>query len=196
MSFKKDLELAKRFENITYDILNYKGYFPKWNPATTVSGMKPYDLACTMKDREVKIEVKTDTYTDVKSDNLCFEYECNYKPSGITTTQAEIYYYYSQSNLYVISIPALKWFLKTNPAQYKTLYQDYRRNSSIHLVNKDVIIDNNIGIKIPYAMYKPLDSSSTMKGITFTYYHNNQLEAFSVSKPTNQLYENLFNRTT
>lgn len=185
MSFKKDLELAKRFENITYDILNYKGYNPKWNTATTVSGMQPYDLICTMQNREVKIEVKTDTYTDIKSNNLCFEYECNYKPSGIATTQAEIYYYYSQTNLYIISVPTLKWYLKNNPTKYRTLYQDNIRNSSIHLINKDVIIDNNIGIKIPYQMYKPLDSSSTFKDITFTYYYNNQLEVFLVSKSTN-----------
>ena len=54
---------------------------------------KPYDLIITHKSKTYKIEVKSDRQAG-KTGNMAIEYECNGKPSGITTTEADYYVYF------------------------------------------------------------------------------------------------------
>jgi hypothetical protein len=54
---------------------------------------KPYDLIITKDGIETKIEVKSDRQAG-KTGNMAIEYECNGKPSGITSTEADYYIYF------------------------------------------------------------------------------------------------------
>ena len=54
---------------------------------------KPYDLIITKDGKTCKIEVKSDRQAG-KTGNMAIEYECNDKPSGITSTEADYYIYF------------------------------------------------------------------------------------------------------
>ena len=51
---------------------------------------KPYDM---IDGNGIKYEVKADRWT-YKTNNICIEFECNNKPSGITSSEADFYMYY------------------------------------------------------------------------------------------------------
>jgi hypothetical protein len=70
---------------------------------------KPYDV---IDEKGIKYEVKADRWT-YRSHNLCIEFECNDKPSGITSTEADYYMYYivntdnkDKPYEYVLKIPS------------------------------------------------------------------------------------------
>ena len=54
---------------------------------------KPYDLIITKDGIETKIEVKSDRQAG-RTGNMAIEFECNNKPSGITSTEADYYIYF------------------------------------------------------------------------------------------------------
>jgi hypothetical protein len=54
---------------------------------------KPYDLIITKSGKETKIEVKSDRQAG-RTGNMAIEFECNGKPSGITSTEADYYIYF------------------------------------------------------------------------------------------------------
>ena len=80
-----------------------KGYF------------KEYDLIITKDNNETRIEVKSDRHAS-KTGNLAIEYECNNKPSGITSTEADYYIYFivhpDRDETYKIPIDDLKNLVK------------------------------------------------------------------------------------
>jgi hypothetical protein len=70
---------------------------------------KPYDV---IDEKGIKYEVKADRWT-YKTHNLCIEFECNNKPSGITSSEADYYMYYivntdnkEKPYEYVLKIPS------------------------------------------------------------------------------------------
>ncbi len=85
--FKKDLQTGHFYEKKCLEYLDYdtvehkKGYF------------KEYDLIITKDGKETKIEVKSDKQAS-KTGNLAIEYECNNKPSGITSSTADYWIYF------------------------------------------------------------------------------------------------------
>jgi uncharacterized protein (DUF3820 family) len=54
---------------------------------------KPYDLIIKKDGKETKIEVKSDRQAG-RTGNMAIEFECNNKPSGITSTEADYYIYF------------------------------------------------------------------------------------------------------
>jgi hypothetical protein len=54
---------------------------------------KEYDFVLTKNEQRVHVEVKSDNLTQ-RTGNLCIEFECNKKPSGITATTADYWVYY------------------------------------------------------------------------------------------------------
>jgi hypothetical protein len=54
---------------------------------------KPYDLIITKSGKETKIEVKSDRQAG-RTGNMAIEFECNGKPSGISSTEADYYIYF------------------------------------------------------------------------------------------------------
>ena len=110
--FKKDLATGHKYEKKCLEYLDYdtvehmKGYF------------KEYDLIITKDGKETKIEVKSDKQAS-KTGNLAIEYECNNKPSGITSSTADYWIYFivypeeKREECFKIPIDHLKNIIKT-----------------------------------------------------------------------------------
>ena len=99
MSFIKDLNFGLKYEKLFLNYIKYD-YIIKH-----VGNFKEYDILAKKDDIETKYEIKSDRLA-YKTKNLCIEYECSKKPSGITTTEADYYGYFIINNeeydLYII----------------------------------------------------------------------------------------------
>lgn len=106
MAFRKDLLFGNKYEQELINVLkpeNYKimkGYH------------KEYDIEIYENNETILYEVKADrlAYT---TNNLCIEYECNAKPSGITSTTADNYAYFitkpnDEYDLYIIPVAVIR----------------------------------------------------------------------------------------
>jgi hypothetical protein len=107
MTFQKDLQFGKTYEQLTLKFLKKQ----ITDDVLTVSKgkFKPYDII--NESTGEKYEVKCDRLT-YKSGNICIEYQCNNSDSGITSTESNFYFYYvvnptSTTNVYerVYKIP-------------------------------------------------------------------------------------------
>ena len=100
-NFSNDLPLG---EEIEYRLLKHiKKKYPK---SKKIKGeFKDYDLEVPEKD--VKIEVKRDIGSK-DTENYFIEHECNYKPSGITTTKANYWVIYDEPTFHWIKTCKLK----------------------------------------------------------------------------------------
>jgi len=96
-SFSKDLEFGNSFEK------KLKAYLQP--EAFAYNDDYEYDILTFKNGSFLKYEVKADKMMS-KTGNLCIEFECNSKPSGIAVSQADIYAYYEvnkeDSKLYLI----------------------------------------------------------------------------------------------
>jgi len=98
--FEKDLETGKKFEQQALELIQKKypkayivdGYFLEWD--------------IFVPEINIGVEVKSDAQYQ-KTGNFYVEYFCNGKPSGISTTKAEIYYIYLDK-LYILKTEDLK----------------------------------------------------------------------------------------
>ncbi len=107
--FHKSLKQGQKYEKKCLEYLDYdnvihkEGYF------------KEYDLTIYKYGEPIRIEVKSDRQAS-KTGNLAIEYECNNKPSGITSTEADfwIYFivYHDRDECYKIPIDDLKNLVK------------------------------------------------------------------------------------
>ena len=85
--FQKDLATGQEYEKrsllyLDYDTYKFiEGYF------------KEYDLEITKDGLKTTIEIKSDKQASLTG-NLAIEYECNKKPSGISTTTADFWIYF------------------------------------------------------------------------------------------------------
>ena len=82
-SFFSDLAFGKSFENYAMEIVG-----EECTPGPS-GNFKPYDFTSD----GIKYEVKADKLT-YKTGNLFIEYECSDKPSGITTSEAQMLFYF------------------------------------------------------------------------------------------------------
>lgn len=85
--FEKDLEQGKKYELESLNYLDYDTYEMK------EGYFKEYDLIITKDNVDIKIEVKSDRQASITG-NMAIEYECNNKPSGITSTTADYWLYF------------------------------------------------------------------------------------------------------
>jgi len=53
--------------------------------------LRERELARIFGDRNVKIELKSETWQWEQTGNICIEYQCDGKPSGISTTEADFW---------------------------------------------------------------------------------------------------------
>lgn len=82
--FKRNLKKGKKYEQLALSYFDYeKVYYPDGN-------FKDYDFII---DDNIKVEVKSDIQASFTG-NLCIEYECNNKPSGISSTSADYWIYF------------------------------------------------------------------------------------------------------
>jgi hypothetical protein len=125
MNFKKCLSFGEKYQYELVKILNptnfkmMDGYF------------KEYDLI--IDDLlPIYYEVKADKYAYYFS-QFCIEYECNKKPSGISTTTADYYAYFvvkpfETYELYIIPVIDIKEAINNN--KYATIKEGGDRNAS------------------------------------------------------------------
>jgi hypothetical protein len=113
-SIREDLIDGKKGEDI---VLQYILYNNKNIELLTKRITKASDLILYNKDTNtnIQVEVKTDYYCRPNKDtyNIFIEYECRGNPSGILTTQSDvyIYYYVHYNKAYSILTKDLKEFI-------------------------------------------------------------------------------------
>lgn len=128
--FNEQLSQGQKYERLCLEYLEYdavehmSGYF------------KEYDLVIKKEGKGTKIEVKSDRQAS-RTGNLAIEYECNNKPSGITSTEADFWIYFivhpDRDECYIIPTEKLREIVKTCP---KVRGGDGMR-SKMFLVNKE-----------------------------------------------------------
>ncbi|NCP98481.1 hypothetical protein GW820_06385 [archaeon] len=87
MGFKSDLELGNAYEIEFLKYIEYDKYL------IMKGNFKPYDIEIYKDNIKTKYEVKCDRIAN-RTGNLCIEYICNNKGSGITTTEADYWVYF------------------------------------------------------------------------------------------------------
>ena len=113
-TFWRDLEFGNSFEK------KLKAYLQP--EAFAYNDDDEYDILTFKNGSFLKYEVKADKMM-CKTGNLCLEFNCNNKPSGIEVSKADVYAYYevngNDSKLYLIP----KNFLLSliNRKKYKTI---------------------------------------------------------------------------
>jgi hypothetical protein len=137
--FFTDLAFGNSYERRLVEMLKLTDY-------EIVKGcVKDYDIIDN--GTRLTYEVKADRNT-IKTGNICIEYECNGKPSGITTTRADyIAYFEVEGKLYII--PTIRIIECINKQQYhrrincgdgyksrcylfdKTLFTEYITNGNV-----------------------------------------------------------------
>ena len=139
MTFKKDLELGEYYEYKLIDILKPVNYLKK------IGKFKDYDLEINDKSGlKIYYEVKCDKYTHT-TNNICIEYECNNKTSGITSTTADYYAYFVidrynnkiYHDLYIIPVNDIKELIKNK--KYHSI-----KNLGDNLLSKCYLFNKNI----------------------------------------------------
>ena len=98
--FKKDLQNGKEYEKKA--LLHIQKKYPK----AYIIDCYCLDWDIYIPELEIGVEVKSDAQYQVTG-NFYVEYFCNGKPSGISTTKAEIYYIYLDKR-YIIKTEDLK----------------------------------------------------------------------------------------
>jgi hypothetical protein len=83
--FYECLDQGKIYEVETLKYLDYDSFSFNDNNA--------YDIAIIKDDKKTFIEVKSEKLAS-KTGNICIEYYCRGKPSGISVTKAEYYFIY------------------------------------------------------------------------------------------------------
>lgn len=110
MTFTKDLELGKKYEKIALEYLDYDSI------EYTVGKFSEYDFIVCKDNIEHKVEVKSDRL-GFKTGNICIEYECRGKASGINKTTADYWLYFiisEKTDCYKIPVVELKELVKNS----------------------------------------------------------------------------------
>jgi hypothetical protein len=136
--FFKDLEFGKIYEKELLKIVPYDNF-------NSIDGLfKDYDIEIIKDDNKTLYEVKSDRLTQ-KTNNVCIEFECSNKPSGITTTKSDLYAYFIIKNngydLIVIKTDTIKKLIKEK--KYNKIKSGGDNNKSIfYLFNKNIFYSN------------------------------------------------------
>jgi hypothetical protein len=85
---KEQLPIGKEGEAVVGEDLKNLGY-----TVNQTEGYHNYDLSATTKGRLIRVEIKTDLLGH-KTGNVGLEYEQNSKPSGIETTESDVWAWY------------------------------------------------------------------------------------------------------
>lgn len=134
MTFKRDLKFGEKYQHELISILKPKKF------KIMEGNFKEYDLII-YDTIDTYFEVKADRLS-YKTNNLCIEYECNNKPSGITTTTADFYAYFIVSptddyELYIISVSDIKEMIKQKK-YLKNINGGDKNRSSFYIFSKSL----------------------------------------------------------
>ena len=109
MNFSTDLKEGQLVERLVALFLRDR----KYRLLDSFNNDNRYDLHMTNDIHNIKVEVKADRHTYEKADDFLIEFMSNRKPSGIRTTEADVYayYYVVEMELYLISVKKLRAFI-------------------------------------------------------------------------------------
>ena len=85
--FQADLKLGEEYQQKYLSLIDYDSC------EMATGNFKPYDIKIVRHPFTKTYEVKADRMT-IKTGNVVIEYECNNKPSGITSTEADTWIYF------------------------------------------------------------------------------------------------------
>jgi hypothetical protein len=139
--FEKDLQFGTYYEREALKLFEYDKY------EMSKGCFKYYDIKLFKDDKVTFVEVKSDRMA-TKTGNLCIEYECNKKPSGISVTTADVCVYFIiherkeiekelKVEIYIIPTDKLKQISK----KCKSVKGGDGYKSKLYLVNKELVID-------------------------------------------------------
>lgn len=108
MVFTEDLKFGESYQKKLLNIIEYDTC--EIAPPRRFSD---WDVKINYKNEETLFEVKADKLTS-KTNNICIEFNCNNKPSGIETTKSDFYAYFDVFNdiLYMIPTKSIKRRIK------------------------------------------------------------------------------------
>lgn len=129
--FIKDLKFGQKYEQLLTTIIENQGF--------EYCNNKDYDVKLIKNDKEILYEVKCDRFTH-KTNNICIEYECRNKPSGITTTKSNYYAYFvikpnNDYDVYIIPVKSILKRIKNKKYKYIINGGD-NKLSKFYLFNK------------------------------------------------------------
>jgi len=139
--FNSCLEQGKKYEVETLKYLDYDTY------EFSQGKCKEWDILIKKDNTSKYIEVKSEILAG-KTGNLCIEYECNKKPSGIRATIAEYYYCYvlydtKPYEVYKISTKIIKQMID-DKKYHKDVAGGDGYSARMYLFKKDLFKDYQI----------------------------------------------------
>jgi hypothetical protein len=167
--FQKDLATGHVYEKRSLLYLHYDTH-------KFIQGYhKEYDLEIINDGKRITIEVKSDKQASL-TNNLAIEYECNKKPSGITSTTADYWVYFivfeDREECYKIPTEELKKLVK----DCKQVSGGDGQRSRLYLINKSIVKDYLIQPKTNDE--KPLSYSKRL----FNYIKEDGDESYSIDE--------------
>lgn len=110
MSFYECLRKGQFYETELLKYLNYDSF----TTSKDMGQFSDYDIQIVKDNETIAYEVKSD-FKSARTKNLCVEYKCSNKPSGISTTKSNYWANFNvlneknnQYELYVIPVDVLK----------------------------------------------------------------------------------------
>lgn len=96
-NFLRDLKTGQKAEDSFKDYLEQQGYKVEKNTSKSRKELKEYDLLVNDK---TKVEIKLDLKAP-KTGNIAIEFQCNNKPSGLTSSKSPIWVYIIDNIFYI-----------------------------------------------------------------------------------------------
>lgn len=132
MTFQKDLAFGQSYEKLAQSYFTYDKI--EFAPDCR---FKEYDFKITKDDLETKLEVKADKQAYLTK-NICIEYECNGRPSGLTTTSSDYYMYFvidpeNGDDVYQIPTKYIRELINKN--NFRKIKGGDRGSSVMYLIN-------------------------------------------------------------
>lgn len=125
MGFKEDLKEGQKIEDEFINLLSLKDSIIIKAP-----NKQFYDYDFIIDN--IKYECKFDKLAS-KTGNICIEFECNNKPSGISTTKSKYYLIKTFDNLYKIKVKKIKKLIDENNFKVVNGGDGYR--AKMYLIN-------------------------------------------------------------
>ena len=131
-SFKEDIIKGEEAEYKLLKIIQKK--HPK---AYKITGeFKAYDIY--IPEIDSRLEVKRDIGSKNTS-NFFIEYECNYKPSGLSSTLADYWVIYDEDKFHFIKVPLLKTAAAHHGQEWEGTPSGGVSNVKAYLISKELI---------------------------------------------------------
>lgn len=130
MGFKADLKIGNDFENLMIEKLKKDNDIIVKAPECPFS---KYDFMIN----DIKYECKVDRLAH-RTGNLCIEYKCRGKRSGIKTTESDYYIIKVNNIIFLIPVIELKNYIKQNKQNIKKVLGGDNKSSKLYLLKLDL----------------------------------------------------------